>query len=283
MPELRGEQDEGLPKHRQVIGHVPGEDDGVVRVLGVAQTPHPLHVLLEVGVNIAHDEHSGHHGRRCGFVLGGALSLRGRRALSGVLPSGVRAAEASSSAWLRRTRIYPCASRCARGCRQASLHGEGRPGRRGGAATLCRNLGNSDFITDFRKICSGSRSQRRRPAALGGGSKRCRRASPRDHGRQTSQTGDAVVELAPRGGNDAWPFAPRRRAPVTIRAMSRRGTPGLTWGPRATDGAPTGSLRPRRRPRLCPRSTHRNLGSKSTRSPRRRAGQRWQPRASSPR
>ena len=134
----------------------------------------------------------------------------------------------------------------------------------------------------FSKICSGSRSQRRRPAALGVGSKRCRRASPRDHGRQTSQTGDAVVEPAPRGGNDAWPFAPRRRAPVTIRAMSR-GTPGLTWGPRATDGAPTGSLRPRRRPRLCPRSTHRNPGSKSTRSPRRRAGQRWQPRASSPR
>ena len=29
-----------------------------------------------------------------------------------------------------------------------------------------------------------------------------------------------------------------------------------TQGPRATDGAPTGSLIPRRRPRLCPRSTH---------------------------
>ena len=41
----------------------------------------------------------------------------------------------------------------------------------------------------------------------------------------------------------------------------RRGTPGLTWGPRATDGAPTGSLRHRRRPRLCQRSTHRNPGS----------------------
>ena len=85
----------------------------------------------------------------------------------------------------------------------------------------------------------------------------------------------------------------RRQRRVAVRAaqtgtrddsgMSRRGTPGLTWGPRATDGAPTGSLRPRRRPRLCPRSTHRNPGSKSTRSPRRRAGQRWQPRASSPR
>ena len=117
-----------------------------------------------------------------------------------------------------------CVPMCSRQPPGRLAWGEGTRGDQGArnASGRVQFLGNSDSIRDFPKQSfRGDNSARLRgmgspnhsegaPAALGGGSKRCRRASPRDHARQTCRPGDAVVEPAPRGGNDAWPFAPRR-------------------------------------------------------------------------
>ena len=91
------------------------------------------------------------------------------------------------------------------------------------------------FGVTTQHVCGGSGSPNHNegaPAALGGGSKRCRRASPRDHARRRRRPrrgrGTHTSRRQRRGS-----FAPRRRAPVTI---WRCYGAGLHRGPRATDG-----------------------------------------------